>query len=219
MILLSRQLLLIPGSVPCRLTTMSSKGQPIGQPGFVNWQSGLCGCFSDWNTCCYGCWCPCCLFGENVHKLKGTGCCINCCLYCVLMSCAFASLPLGTTCSGCQCLAGGPARTSMRYKYGGLREEPCSDCVVHWCCSSCANCQGKSADDILLLGHHYALTFQLVLPAEAREIKHHEPISRAAMQFVAQAPGQQIMPAQNSWHHLHLDIFNSMARDTRHQLT
>lgn len=59
----------------------------------------------------------------------------------------------------------------MRYKYGGLREEPCSDCVVHWCCSSCANCQGKSADDILLLGHHYALTFQLVRPAEAREIK------------------------------------------------
>lgn len=38
------------------------------------------------------------------------------------------------------------------------------------------------------------IALSVVLPL----LQHHEPISRAAMQFVAQAPGQQIMPAQVS---------------------
>eukprot|EP00891_Asterochloris_glomerata_P004112 jgi/Astpho2/4112/Aster-01255 len=84
-----------------------------------NWQSGLFGCFEDCNTCCYGCWCPCFMYGENVHKTEGTGCYINCCLWYLLAG------------FGCQCLAAGPNRTSMRTKYGGLREEPCNDCCTH----------------------------------------------------------------------------------------
>ena len=71
------------------------------------------------------------------------------------------------------CIFSPPFRAcrSMRNKYGGLMEEPCGDCVVHWCCSPCAICQGKSADVTLLPAHHCVLTFQLVRPAEAREIK------------------------------------------------
>ncbi len=79
--------------------------------------------------CCYGCWCPCFMYGENgepalscvrvrcewlsssqrltdsdpwqsaVHKTEGTGCYINCCLWYLLAG------------FGCQCLAAGPNRT------------------------------------------------------------------------------------------------------------
>jgi Cys-rich protein (TIGR01571 family) len=31
-------------------------------------------------------------------------------------------------------------RAKIRTQYG-LKEKPCADCCVHWCCGSCALCQ------------------------------------------------------------------------------
>ncbi|GMH40498.1 hypothetical protein BSKO_08402 [Bryopsis sp. KO-2023] len=90
------------------------------------WTTGLFDCCSDCETMCYGMWCTPCLYGENVAKLTGSGCCMPACLYlmCPQFACCFA----------------GPNRTQLRNKYN-LDEEPCSDCCVHWLCSRCAVCQ------------------------------------------------------------------------------
>ena len=50
---------------------------------------------------------------------------------------------------------------SMRTMYGGLREEPCNDCCIHWCCSPCAICQGE----LRRIAHAAVLQdWRLVLP-------------------------------------------------------
>ncbi|KAJ0763620.1 putative PLAC8 motif-containing protein [Helianthus annuus] len=40
----------------------------------------------------------------------------------------------------CGCLYSCVYRTKMRSQYG-LKESPCNDCLVHFCCERCALCQ------------------------------------------------------------------------------
>ncbi|KAL8218689.1 hypothetical protein R6Q57_022062 [Mikania cordata] len=97
----------------------------------LNWSSSLCACCSDVPNCCLTCWCPCITFGQIAEIVdKGnTSCGVHGVLYALIE--AF-------TCCGCMysCVY----RTKMRTQYG-LRESPCNDCLVHFCCERCALCQ------------------------------------------------------------------------------
>ncbi|KAD2804195.1 hypothetical protein R6Q59_030284 [Mikania micrantha] len=101
------------------------------QPVNLNWSSSLCACCSDVPNCCLTCWCPCITFGQIAEIVdKGnTSCGVHGVLYALIE--AF-------TCCGCMysCVY----RTKMRTQYG-LRESPCNDCLVHFCCERCALCQ------------------------------------------------------------------------------
>ncbi|KAK9842886.1 hypothetical protein WJX74_003909 [Apatococcus lobatus] len=93
-----------------------------------DWSASLFGCCGDCGICCYGCWCLCCLFGDNHSKAMGSGCVGPSCIYYLLAS------------IGCQCFYAGPLRKEIRAQYS-LQERPCNDCCVHWCCAPCAVCQ------------------------------------------------------------------------------
>ncbi|PWA40585.1 PLAC8 motif-containing protein [Artemisia annua] len=80
---------------------------------------------------CLTCWCPCITFGQIAEIVdKGnTPCGLNGLLYAIIET---------LTC--CGCLYSCAYRTSMRSQYR-LRETPCNDCLVHFCCERCALCQ------------------------------------------------------------------------------
>ncbi|XP_073287728.1 protein PLANT CADMIUM RESISTANCE 2-like [Primulina huaijiensis] len=95
------------------------------------WSTGLCDCFSDINNCCITFWCPCITFGQVADILdRGSSSCgMNGALY--------ALIGLAT---GCSCIYSCFYRSKMRAQYM-LPETPCGDCLVHFCCESCALCQ------------------------------------------------------------------------------
>eukprot|EP00612_Vaucheria_litorea_P003944 CAMPEP_0171461372 /NCGR_PEP_ID=MMETSP0945-20130129/5847_1 /TAXON_ID=109269 /ORGANISM="Vaucheria litorea, Strain CCMP2940" /LENGTH=125 /DNA_ID=CAMNT_0011987707 /DNA_START=41 /DNA_END=418 /DNA_ORIENTATION=- len=96
------------------------------------WSTGLFDCFSDIGSCVCVYFCPSCSYGQIVSILNtgqpGGACgdCGSCCVFCLLGYFGFV-VSCGT-------------RTQIRNKYG-LREEPCSDCLVHFLCLACALCQ------------------------------------------------------------------------------
>ncbi|PWA81935.1 PLAC8 motif-containing protein [Artemisia annua] len=100
-------------------------------PHPVKWSSSLCACCYDVPNCCLTCWCPCITFGQIAEIVdKGnTPCGLNGVLYAIIET---------LTC--CGCLYSCAYRTSMRSQYR-LRETPCNDCLVHFCCERCALCQ------------------------------------------------------------------------------
>ncbi|KAL7589306.1 hypothetical protein Lser_V15G37257 [Lactuca serriola] len=107
-------------------------GIPVAhKPINEKWSSSLCACCSDVPNCCLTCWCPCITFGQIAEIIdKGnTSCGVQGALYAIIA--AF-------TC--CGCLYSCVFRSKMRSQYG-LRETPCNDCLVHWCCEPCALCQ------------------------------------------------------------------------------
>ncbi len=95
-----------------------------------NYIESIFGCCTDLSTCCYGCFCTACLFGENVRKTSNdSGFFAGCCGYCL-------------TQAGCCCLVHKPARIRFREAYGlqeghGLSNDFCAS----WCCSACGVCQ------------------------------------------------------------------------------
>lgn len=95
------------------------------------WSSGLCDCCSDCSTCCLTCWCPCITFGRIAEIVdKGSSSCgATGALFFVISSL-----------TGCGCLYSCTYRSKMRRQYM-LKEGPCGDCLVHFCCESCALCQ------------------------------------------------------------------------------
>ncbi|KAI4350894.1 hypothetical protein L6164_005299 [Bauhinia variegata] len=99
--------------------------QPTGQ-----WTTGLCGCFEDPGNCFMTCCCPCVTFGQTAEVIdKG------------ITSCGIAGLIYyGLAHCGLGCLYSYTFRSKLRGLYS-LPEEPCNDCVVHWCCAACAFCQ------------------------------------------------------------------------------
>ncbi|KAF5793958.1 putative PLAC8 motif-containing protein [Helianthus annuus] len=101
------------------------------QPVKVKWSSSLCACCSDVPNCCLTCWCPCITFGQIAEIVdKGnTSCGVHGTLYAIIEA---------LTC--CGCLYSCAYRTKMRSQYG-LKESPCNDCLVHFCCERCALCQ------------------------------------------------------------------------------
>ncbi|XP_009612122.1 cell number regulator 7 [Nicotiana tabacum] len=106
-------------------------GTPVadsGAPG--QWTTGLCGCCDDRSNCCVTCWCPCVTFGQNVEIIdKGTTSCAHAGViyYCLAHVC-------------CACVYTCTYRTKLR-AYFSLPEDPCGDCLVHFCCLPCAVCQ------------------------------------------------------------------------------
>ncbi|XP_076952340.1 protein PLANT CADMIUM RESISTANCE 3-like [Bidens hawaiensis] len=103
------------------------------QPVNLKWSSSLCTCCSDVPNefSCLTCWCPCITFGQIAEIVdKGnTSCGVHGTLYAIIEA---------LTCCGCMysCVY----RMKMRSQYG-LRESPCNDCLVHFCCERCALCQ------------------------------------------------------------------------------
>uniref|UniRef100_A0A3Q2PVY0 Placenta-specific gene 8 protein-like n=1 Tax=Fundulus heteroclitus TaxID=8078 RepID=A0A3Q2PVY0_FUNHE len=96
----------------------------INQP-LTDWDSGLCDCFEDASTCCYGFWCSICLAGTVSRRFGESN-----------------LLPLCDTC----CFWGGvpPAalsmRAAMRHKYK-IKGSLCNDIVISWCCHGLSWCQ------------------------------------------------------------------------------
>ncbi|CAH1417028.1 unnamed protein product [Lactuca virosa] len=95
------------------------------------WSSGLCDCGSDVTNCCITCWCPCIPLGQiaEIVDRGNTSCAVHGSLYTVIL-----------LLTGCQWIYSCMYRSKMRQQYL-LPEEPCNDCLVHFCCEPCAMCQ------------------------------------------------------------------------------
>ncbi|XP_059197649.1 uncharacterized protein LOC131978142 [Centropristis striata] len=99
----------------------------------TDWNSGLCDCFEDASTCCYGFWCGPCIactvserFGENRF--------LPICDICGPVILSFCGIPLAVP----------PAvlslRVAVRNKYG-IKGSVCKDILAVSCCGWCAWCQ------------------------------------------------------------------------------
>ncbi|XP_020109195.1 cell number regulator 2-like [Ananas comosus] len=97
----------------------------------LEWSTGLCGCCEDCSNCCVTCFCPCITFGKiaEIVDRGSTSCATSAFLYGLVMYL-----------TGCGCLFSCSYRSKMRAQYS-LRESPCSDCCVHFCCEHLALCQ------------------------------------------------------------------------------
>ncbi|KAI3413033.1 uncharacterized protein J3R85_016601 [Psidium guajava] len=128
----------------------------------VPWSSGLCSCSEDVPTCksaefflshpfrlevdghlieqlcpcvnllgdvgCLSFWCPCVTFGRIAEILDhgSVSCAVHGALYALI-----------NVLTGCGCCYSCLYRTKMRHQHK-LQEEPCNDCLVHFCCECCA---------------------------------------------------------------------------------
>ncbi|XVE58727.1 hypothetical protein DITRI_Ditri04bG0192300 [Diplodiscus trichospermus] len=102
--------------------------QPIPTSG--QWSSGLFDCCDDTSNCFTTWCCPFITFGRNVEIIdKGKT---------SPAEAARTYYMLGTF--GCAFFYSYPYRKKLRDQYS-LKEEPCSDCLVHCCCIQCALCQ------------------------------------------------------------------------------
>lgn len=139
-------------------------------PSAKPWSTGLCHCFDDPANCLITCICPCITFGQIAEIVnKGSVCkfsnhnllvhfffsflmelktsLIWCLKYMIDVwiygaACAASGslygLLLGLT--ALPCLYSCFYRSRLRGQYD-LAEDPCVDCLVHFCCETCALCQ------------------------------------------------------------------------------
>ncbi|KAK9074552.1 hypothetical protein SSX86_007150 [Deinandra increscens subsp. villosa] len=105
--------------------------QPLGVVYGSQWSSGLCDCTTDVSNCCITCWCPCITFGQiaEIADKGTTSCAVHGVLYTILL-----------TVTGCQFIYSCMYRSKIRQQYM-LPEDPCNDCLLHFCCEPCAMCQ------------------------------------------------------------------------------
>ncbi|KAA8536192.1 hypothetical protein F0562_028670 [Nyssa sinensis] len=105
-----------------------SSVQHRGVPG--RWSSNLCHCCDDPANCLITGICPCITFGQIAELVnKGSPSCAQSgALYGLLLVTGFA------------CLYSCFYRSKLRGQYD-LEEAPCVDCLVHFCCETCALCQ------------------------------------------------------------------------------
>ncbi|XP_030485717.2 protein PLANT CADMIUM RESISTANCE 3 [Cannabis sativa] len=107
------------------ITRMPVPGTATGK-----WSSGLCHCCDDPANCMVTCFCPCITFGQIAEIVdKGSSTC----------GCRGAIYGL-VNMTGLACLYSCIYRSRLRGQYG-LEEAPCVDCLVHFCCETCALCQ------------------------------------------------------------------------------
>ncbi|XP_052196325.1 protein PLANT CADMIUM RESISTANCE 2-like [Diospyros lotus] len=94
------------------------------------WSTGLCHCFDDPANAFITCFCPCITFGQiaEIVNQGSRSCAARGGIYALLM---LIGLP---------CLYSCFYRSRLRGQYD-LEEEPCVDCLVHFCCETCALCQ------------------------------------------------------------------------------
>ncbi|VVA94503.1 unnamed protein product [Arabis nemorensis] len=113
---------------------LSSNDQLVqGHGKAKGWSTDLCECWMDINSCCLTCWCPCVAFGRiaEIVDRGSTSCGMSGAMYMVIMMLTgFA----GSSLYSCF------YRTKLRAQHN-LKERPCCDCCVHFCCEPCALCQ------------------------------------------------------------------------------
>ncbi|KAL6218808.1 hypothetical protein ACLB2K_012017 [Fragaria x ananassa] len=95
------------------------------------WSTGLCHCCDDPANCLITFFCPCITFGQiaEIVEQGSSSCAQQGTCYGIL---------LATT--GLACLYSCFFRSRLRGQYD-LEESPCVDCLVHFCCATCALCQ------------------------------------------------------------------------------
>jgi Cys-rich protein (TIGR01571 family) len=109
--------------------TSAAPTAPYAGPS--TWSTGLFDCFSDPALCCLTCCCPCITFGRIAEIVdKGTTPCIASGGVYLLLSYL----------TGCGCMFSCCYRSKMKNQYN-MEKDPCGDCLVHFCCESCALCQ------------------------------------------------------------------------------
>ncbi|CAL5191791.1 unnamed protein product [Lathyrus oleraceus] len=128
-------------------------------PADEDWTTGICGCFSDVDSCWTGLFCPCVLFGKNTETLRDdipwTNPCV-CHAVCVEggMALAVAIAFLNGIDPETSCLIAeglfftwwmcgiytGLFRQALQKQYH-LKDSPCDPCMVHCCLHWCAICQ------------------------------------------------------------------------------
>ncbi|XP_034387299.1 placenta-specific gene 8 protein-like [Cyclopterus lumpus] len=100
----------------------------------AHWESGLCDCFEDASTCCYGFWCCPCLACTVSGKFGENRCLPLCDICCSMTFGAGTGLTLVVP----------PAvlalRVAMRNRYG-IKGSVCKDIAVSCFCSWCSWCQ------------------------------------------------------------------------------
>ncbi|XP_047337846.1 cell number regulator 1-like [Impatiens glandulifera] len=124
-------------------TKYASEGANVGHPypAYISptvrsvsvsrhWSTGLCHCCDDPANCCITGFCPCITFGQIAEIVnKGSPQCgVSGTFYCMLLA------------TGLACLYSCSYRSRLRGQYD-LHEAPCVDCLVHFCCETCALCQ------------------------------------------------------------------------------
>ncbi|XP_010269371.1 PREDICTED: protein PLANT CADMIUM RESISTANCE 2-like [Nelumbo nucifera] len=102
------------------------KAPAVGMP----WSTGLCHCCDDPANCVITCFCPCITFGQiaEIVNRGQTSCASRGAIYGLLGFTGFA------------CFYSCFYRSKLRGQYD-LEEAPCVDCLVHFCCETCALCQ------------------------------------------------------------------------------
>ncbi|XP_027099302.2 protein PLANT CADMIUM RESISTANCE 11-like [Coffea arabica] len=117
-----------PATIPIKASGQDQKNL---REALDPWSTGLCHCWSDPNTCCLTCWCPCITFGRIADILDrgSTSCGVSGGLYMLILFM-----------TGCPCLYSCFYRSKLRGQYF-LEEKPCCDCCVHCCYEPCALCQ------------------------------------------------------------------------------
>ncbi|KAK4840750.1 hypothetical protein QYF36_017238 [Acer negundo] len=94
------------------------------------WSTGLGHCCDDPANCLITCFCPCITFGQ-IAEIVNQG----------SVSCAASGVIYGLLgLTGLSCLYSCSYRSRLRGQYD-LEEAPCEDCLVHFCCETCALCQ------------------------------------------------------------------------------
>ncbi|XP_062175942.1 protein PLANT CADMIUM RESISTANCE 2-like isoform X1 [Alnus glutinosa] len=95
------------------------------------WSTGLCHCCDDPANCLITCFCPCITFGQiaDIVSRGSLPCALSGTIYGVILSF-----------TGLACLYSCFYRSKLRAQHD-LNESPCVDCLVHFCCETCALCQ------------------------------------------------------------------------------
>ncbi|XP_020255215.1 cell number regulator 2-like [Asparagus officinalis] len=95
------------------------------------WSTGLCDCCDDIGTCIITCFCPCITFGRVAEIIdRGTTTCeVSAVLYAII--CCL---------TGCHWILSCFYRKKIRNIFF-LEDSPCPDCLLHFCCDTCALCQ------------------------------------------------------------------------------
>ncbi|GLJ49695.1 hypothetical protein SUGI_1054670 [Cryptomeria japonica] len=114
----------------------------------TQWSSGLCAFSQDPSNCCLTCFCPCITFGQ-IAEIVDEGAPYK-------TPCGLSGWIYGALCffTGCGCCYSCLYRNKIRAKYN-LSESPCTDCLVHCFCDSCALCQEYR--ELKHMGYHPAL--------------------------------------------------------------
>ncbi|KAK9105940.1 hypothetical protein Scep_022784 [Stephania cephalantha] len=117
-----------PPQIGVPATAMNTSMAP---PQNVAWSTGLYDCCDDVGNCCITCWCPCITYGRIAEIVdQGSSSCGR-------SGGLYALLNYFTGCAWCLSWF---QRQKMRHQYH-LQENPCGDCLVHFCCEHCALCQ------------------------------------------------------------------------------